>query len=102
MAILNSFAVRTNPFDPMAGPAEFRYYLEQSQQVRFFVLTLSGELVHEMLFEADEMGGQAGENTLFWDGRNDKGQVVLNGVYMVVVSSENNREQAILKLAVMK
>ncbi|MCD6248814.1 MAG: hypothetical protein J7J98_00610 [candidate division Zixibacteria bacterium] len=98
----NSFAVRTNPFDPIAGPAEFRYYLEQSQQIRFLVLTLSGELVYERLFEADEMGGQAGENTLFWDGRNDKGQVVLNGVYVVVVSSENNREQAILKLAVLK
>ena len=98
----NSFAVRTSPFDPIAGPAEFRYYLERSQQIRFLVLTLSGELVYERLFEADEMGGQAGENTLFWDGRNDKGQVVLNGVYMVVVRSENNREQATLKLAVIK
>jgi len=98
----NSFAVRTNPFDPIAGPAEFRYYLERSQQIRFLVLTLSGELVYERLFEADEMGGQAGENTLFWDGRNDKGQMVLNGVYMAVVSSETNRERAILKLAVMK
>ena len=98
----NSFVVRTNPWNPMSAPAEFRYYLEQSDQIRFLVLTLAGEIVFEQTTPAGQVGAQVGENTLFWDGRNNSGHPVLNGVYVVVVSTETGRARAVLKLAVMK
>ncbi len=100
--LTNSFVVRHNPYDPTTGPAEFRYYLQQSQRMRLIVLTLSGEVVHEELFHAGAMGGRIGENTVFWNGHNDHGWPVLNGVYVVVVTDEAGQQRSILKLAVMR
>jgi hypothetical protein len=97
-----SFVVRDNPFSPLEKPAEFRYFLEADDEVAFRILTLAGELVHERIMTAGGAGASAGENTVYWNGRNDHGDVVTNGVYVAVVSSKQGRNQAIIKLAVMK
>lgn len=97
-----SFVVRNNPFDPLQEPAEFRYYLERPDQVRFLILTLTGEIVYEKVIAAEEPGGLAGENVLFWDGRSNKGFLVVNGVYVAVIDTGPGRQPATLKLAVMK
>jgi hypothetical protein len=87
---------------PINEPAEFRYFLSKDEDATFLILTLTGELVYRCDFRAGESGAMAGENTVFWDGRNDQGSLVLNGVYMAVISADSGREQATLKLAVMK
>lgn len=100
--LAGSFVVRTNPFSPINEPAEFRYILSAEDDVTFVILTLTGDLVHRRDFRAGESGAVAGENVVFWDGRNDQGSLVLNGVYMAVVSIGSGRDRATLKLAVMK
>ena len=101
-SLSGSFAVRTNPWDPGHEPAEFMYYLPRDEAATFAVLTLTGEDVYRVEYRAGETGARMGENTVFWDGRSDDGTPVLNGVYVVVVSIDSGRQQATLKLAVMK
>lgn len=93
-----SFVIRDNPFNPEAGEAEFQYYHAESGQVTFRVLTLTGELVYQKTYA--EAG--SGSRTIDWDGRNDKGEMVLNGVYLAVLTDERSGEQAVLKVAVLK
>jgi hypothetical protein len=97
-----SLAVRNNPWDPGYEQAEFMYYLPQADNVKFVVFTLTGEEAYRTEFQSGENGGRAGENTVFWDGRSGDGSFVVNGVYVVVVSVGPGREQATLKLAVMR
>ncbi|MBU0984063.1 MAG: hypothetical protein KKA42_09350, partial [candidate division Zixibacteria bacterium] len=80
-----SFIVRNNPFNPVESPAEFRYLLSRAAAAVFRVLTLSGELVYSRSLAEGEEGGAAGENVVFWDGRNDDGDMVLDGVYVAVL-----------------
>jgi hypothetical protein len=80
-----------NPFRPEEG-TWFSFYLPQSSQVELRILTLAGELVYEQIFDASSPQAQAGARTgptsrIFWDGRNGKGQMVLNGVYIAVLKT---------------
>ena len=97
-----SFAVRNNPFDPNQGPAEFRYFLPSADDVSFVVLTLTGEMVFQRDFASGEDGARAGENVVYWSGRNDDGSIVVNGVYLAIIDVRDGRDRASLKLAVMK
>ncbi|MCX6835690.1 MAG: hypothetical protein NTW07_11270, partial [candidate division Zixibacteria bacterium] len=100
--LTGSFTVRNNPWDLSQEQAEFMYYLSQADNVTFVVFTLTGEEAYRTEFRSGEDGGRAGENTVFWDGRSGDGSFVVNGVYVVVVSVGSGREQATLKLAVMR
>jgi hypothetical protein len=100
--LTGSFAVRNNPWDPGHEQAEFMYYLPQADNVTFIVFTLTGEEAYRIEFPSGESGARAGENTVFWDGRSSDDSFVANGVYVVVVSVDSGREQATLKLAVMR
>ncbi len=100
--LAGSFVVRTNPFDPLTEPAEFRYFLAKAEDVTFVVLTLTGETVYSRTLSAGETGAEAGENVLFWDGRNDDEDVVVNGVYLAIISLADDRDRATIKLAVIK
>ena len=97
-----SFMMRNNPFNPREEEAEFRYFLDRSEDVTFRVLTLTGELVLERFFPEGSNGAREGENVVFWDGRNEGGREVLNGVYMVVLTTEITGRQVTLKAAVLK
>ncbi|MEW5796409.1 MAG: hypothetical protein AB1772_08595 [Candidatus Zixiibacteriota bacterium] len=100
--LAGSFSVRTNPFDPYIEPAEFRYFLPQAQEIDLAILTLTGELVYHRQMPAGQPGGAIGENVVYWDGRNNEGREVVNGVYIVIVEGGDGRDRATLKLAVMK
>lgn len=97
--LAGSFVIRDNPFNPTLGPAEFQYYQAEPGPLVFRVLTLTGELVCEKVL-ADQ--GQSGSQTIEWDGRNDEGETVLNGVYLAVLTDERTGDQAVLKVAVLK
>jgi hypothetical protein len=101
-SLAGSFAVRDNPWDPGQGPAEFMYYLPVEDDVTFVVLTLTGEEVYRSEFRSGEVGAKSGENYVSWDGRSGDGAFVVNGVYVVVVSAATARDQATLKLAVLR
>jgi ligand-binding sensor domain-containing protein len=58
------------------------------------ILTVSGKPVKEI----QTPGGKIG----FWDGRNEKGDLVSTGVYFVVVFAENGEQVAVGKVAVIR
>jgi len=97
-----SLTIRNNPFNPQEEPAEFRYFLDRAQDVRFRVLTLTGQLVREMSLTAGSEGAAEGENSIYWDGTNGEGQMVLNGVYIVYLEAVDSGQEATLKVAVLK
>ncbi len=101
----SSFLVRTNPFnpnDPSQSPVEFSYELASDSKVEFRVFTLTGEKVFATDYPAGAEGGHSGENFVYWDGRNDDGVVVFNGVYIVSIRNVDTDEYARLKVAVIK
>jgi hypothetical protein len=97
-----SFIIRDNPFDPSLEPAEFQYFVSQSSSLEFRVLTLTGEVVYSLDIPEGAAESQIGLHSLIWNGRNDEGYVVLNGVYVAVLTAGKTGEQATLKVAVLK
>ncbi|MBA7478541.1 hypothetical protein ES707_13966 [subsurface metagenome] len=72
-----------NPFNPEASdPLDDHteiYYKVAEQGATIRIYSINGELVRSDLVE-DKTKTEA---TISWDGRNDKGEVVGNGVYLV-------------------
>ncbi len=101
-SLKESFLVENNPFNPVVGEARFSYELEQPSSVEFRVFTLTGEEVYARdLLEGTE-GTAAGENEIMWDGRNNAGHMVRNGVYIVSIKVVRTGEYARMKVAVVK
>ncbi|NOZ56671.1 MAG: hypothetical protein GXO73_07775, partial [Calditrichaeota bacterium] len=66
-----------------------------ARQSRVRILTEDGRLVRNFL------PGEVPGGRVFWDGRNDRGQLVSSGVYLVLVTTEAG-ESAIRKVAVIR
>ena len=49
-----------------------------------------------------EPGTAVGENIIYWDGRNDEGALVNNGIYIVMLKVVKTGEEARMKVAVAK
>lgn len=98
----DSIAVEDNPFDPGDGPVDIQYTLPRDMDIDFNIYTIIGEEVLNVKFKRGTNGGQAGVNTIQWDGRNDRGLIVLNGVYIVIISNHIQDFELKLKLAVLK
>ncbi len=99
-----TFVTKQNPFNPMDSPAEFQFYLAEPSQVEFHVFTLIGEEVFSRVYAEGSLvpAGDDSFVTLTWDGRNDEGHVVFNGVYIAMISVVKTGEEARLKIAVVK
>ncbi|MFZ5981859.1 MAG: hypothetical protein ACOYVF_14660 [Candidatus Zixiibacteriota bacterium] len=96
-----SFRIENNPFNPYDAPASFRYYLEQESRVEFRIFTLIGEEVFSLDIPAGE-GLVDDLNEITWDGRNNDGDLVYNGVYIAQITIHATGQEARLKVAVMK
>ncbi len=97
-----SIIARKNPFNPDIEPAEVSYYLEDDAEINVIIFTLTGEKVIEMNFAAGTEGGRAGDNVIYWYGRNARNNVVLNGVYIMVLQNKLTGKSYRYKLAVLK
>ena len=53
-------------------------------------------------YQSGDEGGTSGENVIEWDGCNDNGHVVLNGVYIALIKNTDTGETARIKIAVVK
>jgi hypothetical protein len=80
-----SLTVKNNPFSPDVGPVDIGYVLNEESDVVVRIFTLLGEKVYERYYAAGCDGGKQGVNTIVWDGKNDEGKTVLNGVYLLTV-----------------
>jgi hypothetical protein len=103
-----SFYNYPNPFSPLRNNPDgtrgtyFDYYLSQPSDVEFRIYTLLGELVYERSYKASNPEGQPSSRfkPLFWDGKNGKGDIVLNGVYIAILKTSTGT--AMTKVAVVK
>jgi hypothetical protein len=98
-----SFKNYPNPFNPDAEHTEFRYFLSTASDVDIYIFTVTGEEVRHLHYNAGVNGGQAGPNVdIFWDGKNENGDVVLNGAYLALIKVADGGRMAKVKVAVVK
>ncbi len=96
-----SFFNYPNPFGQNGRATTFfNYNLEQASNVTIRIYTLLGELVKTYQFQATDPEGAAKnhDNEIFWNGTNENGQAVLNGVYVAVLITDSGK--GITKIAV--
>jgi hypothetical protein len=93
-----------NPFRAGSQATRICYFLKQNAAVAISIYDLDGRLVWTRRIGAGEPGGTGtSEGTwheIPWDGRNDRGDVVRNGVYVCKV--EAGPQSALIKIAVAK
>ena len=74
-----------NPFGFNLESATIWYFLETASQTDVNVYDPFGNPVRSWSFSSGRPGGQRGLNRVQWDGRNDRGRRVANGIYVVQV-----------------
>jgi len=101
VTVTSNGGVYPNPFNPLRESAHIDYRLDQNAAVKIQVYTLFGDLVWSKEYAAGSEGGMAGVRSILWDGKNNVGQTVANGGYIVTVKV-NDREKYRFKLGVFK
>ena len=72
-----------NPFGRQYPETFFHFQLENTSNVDIRIFTLLGELVWS--WQGADLPQGIYDRFATWDGRNDKGKVVLNGVYLCYI-----------------
>jgi len=93
-----SFYSYPNPFAAGGENAGIQYYLGSDSKVSLYIYDLIGRKVRTLVEAEDHPGGIVYRRE--WDGMNDSGRQVLNGVYYGVLYVDGNRH--ITKIAVVK
>ncbi|NIR49848.1 T9SS type A sorting domain-containing protein [candidate division KSB1 bacterium] len=76
--------------NPFQSQTEFTYILTQgADDVRIKIYTISGRLIQEIEF----LPSQVGFNHYLWDGRDQAGDVLANGVYLYKLIARRGQEQ---------
>jgi hypothetical protein len=88
-----------NPFNPDAEHAEFRFKLGRDGGVTITVYDSSNKKVKEVISAKPMSAGV--EQSVPWNGRNDRGDIVGNGIYFYIIESSSG-ERAIGKIAVLR
>jgi hypothetical protein len=89
-----------NPFQAGFEETSIAYKLDQSGDVSIKIYDLLGNLVYKLEIPSGQDNATAGPQEVPWDGRNEKGEVVRNGVYVCVLSAGPNSTK--FKIAVAK
>jgi len=86
--------------NPCSSGTTFTYNLSQEAQVRIEIYTLAGELIKVI----DPASGQVGYNEQYWDGTDDRGHMLDNGVYIyrIVAEADGKVAQAIGRLVILR
>ena len=94
-----------NPFNPYQSHTVFQYTLGTPSTIEIAIYSLSGELIHQNTISSGQPGTAIGLNkTIRWDGRNQRGQIVNNGVYIALLkfTSSTNIVKRKVKMVVLK
>ncbi len=78
-----AFGNYPNPFGRQYAYTNIAFLLEQDSDVELRIFTLTGDLVWSKKLTGLHRGFY--DRLVRWDGKNDKGQTVLNGVYLGVI-----------------
>jgi len=86
--------------NPCSSGTTFTYNLSQEAQVRIEIYTLAGELIKVI----EPASGQVGYNEQYWDGTDDRGHMLDNGVYIyrIVAEADGKVAQAIGRLVILR
>jgi hypothetical protein len=76
-----------NPFSAGQAETKIAYFLDAPANVSIKIYAITGDLVHEEEIPSGDPRAQSGPRETTWDGRNDKGEVVRNGVYVCVLNA---------------
>jgi hypothetical protein len=85
-----------NPFNPMKQRTNIVYYSNNQGTTTIKILTMTGRLVRTI---SDVTS--IGSNEAIWDGKNGRGQIVLNGGYVAIIMTPDGSKQTV-KIAVVK
>jgi hypothetical protein len=85
-----------NPFSPKEQPTTLVYFSSTAGQANIKIFTITGRLVRMLTDNANP-----GSNEVDWDGKNGKGQMVRNGVYVAIIMPPGGSKQMV-KIAVVK
>ncbi len=82
-----AFITYPNPFGKNQDYANIKFILETGGDVEIRIFTLVGELVWTKIVQGEVPAVHDGatDSKYRWDGKNDKGYTVLNGVYLCVL-----------------
>jgi len=70
-----------NPFNTAKGPTTISYRLTVDSDIIVYVFDVRGVLIRKSTYSSGSMGGKAGYNEITWDGKDDFGSTVGNGIY---------------------
>jgi len=99
-----------NPFNPRTQTTRIVFYSPVNSQTTIKIFTLTGKLVKIFnkiftltgkLVKIFNVQAVQGSNEVIWDGKNGRGSVVRNGVYVAVIMTQNGSKQMV-KIAVVK
>jgi hypothetical protein len=77
-----------SPFNPETETAQIRFVLKNPAEASIKILDGSGEIVREFSSPAPLRPDLA--QSLRWDGRNGRGEMVANGVYFYIIEAPGN------------
>jgi len=89
--------------NPFSGYTYFTFVLTQiPDEVKIKIYTVAGRLIKQINVYNYELTTNL--NKVYWDGRDDDGNIVSNGIYFykIIVKKKDKTESAIQKLAILK
>jgi hypothetical protein len=91
--------------NPFGGPGKeetkITYFMVTHQEVVFRLYTLAGEPVWSLELTFSDQRTQEGNHTITWNGRNERGSKVLNGVYLLFMKTADGKVEK-TKIAIVK
>jgi len=78
-----------NPFNPDKGSIMIKYELTKNSDTYIYFFDIAGNLICRKYYTYGTSGGNSGTNRVYWDGKNDFGETVANGVYLFRIASED-------------
>jgi hypothetical protein len=81
-----------SPFNPEAETAQIRFALKNPAKVSIKIFDGGGELVREFSIAALPRPNLA--QSLRWDGRNGRGEIVANGIYFYIIEASGNKRMS--------
>jgi hypothetical protein len=94
-----SFINFPNPFNPLKEKTTIQYYLPKTSKVTLVIYDIAGRKVKEIV-SGENQNGRVLYKYL-WDGKNSSGNLVLSGVYYIMLKIDDN-EKYITKIALIK
>jgi len=89
--------------NPSSGETHFTFKLTQlPEEIRIKIFTIAGRLVREIKLTSAEL--KYDFNKIYWDGRDEDGDILANGVYFykVIMKDGDKSEEVTQKLAIVR